>query len=222
MEWAGVSSIGWFTFFHILLFVFWLGADLGVFYAGKYVARSDYTKAERLQFLELLLKVDMYPRTSLILMLPVGFTLTHLAGWAQISAPLLGVLWVVGVAWLWLMWSVHHKPQALGLKKLDLTVRWVVIAGLLGLAGVSLFGGVWTDQAWLSLKLILFAATMGLGLALRGSIALWIQGFGKLESDPDAGNALIKKGHKEATRFAHTLWACLIVMAFLGVAKPLI
>lgn len=221
MEWMGITSAAWLTFFHVLLFVFWLGADLGVYYSAKYVARGDLSKPERLRFLELLLRIDMYPRSTLILMLPVGFSLAQVSGWAEFPAAALAAIWAFGIAWFVLMWSVHKKPQALGLKKLDVAVRWAVMAGLLALAALSLSTGAWTSQAWLSIKLVLFAAVMGLGLLLRGSVALWIQGFGKLESDPDAGNALIHKGHKAATRFAHTLWLLLCIMAFLGVAKPI-
>ncbi|MEO0410638.1 MAG: hypothetical protein AAF221_02200 [Pseudomonadota bacterium] len=222
MEWIGVSALSWVTLAHVLLFVFWLGADFGVYYSAKYVARADLSKAERLRFLELLMRLDMYPRSSLILMLPVGFTLAHLAGWANVSVPVLAAIWATGATWFILMWSVHKNPQAIVLKRLDLGVRWAFISGLIALAGISLGAGVWTDQVWLSLKLVLFAGVIGLGLLLRGSVALWIKGFGLLESDPDAGNALVAKGHKEATRFAHTLWLLLVVMAFLGIAKPLI
>ena len=49
---------------HILLFVYWLGADLGVSVASRYVARADLPLDERLRFLELLLKVDMGPRMA--------------------------------------------------------------------------------------------------------------------------------------------------------------
>ena len=50
---------------HLILFVYWLGADLGVFYAAKFVARSDLTVEERHRFLELTLLIDMGPRTGL-------------------------------------------------------------------------------------------------------------------------------------------------------------
>ncbi|MEM7570635.1 MAG: hypothetical protein AAF337_12650 [Pseudomonadota bacterium] len=222
MEWGGVTAAGLLTLLHVLLFVFWLGADLGVFYTAKYVARADLSKAERLRFLELLLRLDMFPRSSLILMLPVGFSLAHVIGWAPLSPIAMILIWSAGIAWFVLMWSVHKRPQALQLKKLDVAVRGAVMAALIGVAVISLANGMWSDQAWLSLKLLLFAAVIGLGLLLRGSVALWIKGFGLLEADADAGNALITKGHKEATRFAHTLWLLLIVMAFLGVSKPLL
>ena len=65
-----MNSYGLWQYFHILLFVYWLGADLGVFLASRYVARADLPTPERLRFLEMLLKVDMGPRTALILMMP--------------------------------------------------------------------------------------------------------------------------------------------------------
>jgi hypothetical protein len=51
-------------YLHILLFVYWLGADLGVFLAARYVARTDLSLDERLRFLDLLLKIDMGPRSA--------------------------------------------------------------------------------------------------------------------------------------------------------------
>ena len=50
-------------YIHVLLFVYWLGADLGVYYAAKYVARADLPLDERLRFLDLTLLLDMGPRT---------------------------------------------------------------------------------------------------------------------------------------------------------------
>ncbi|MEM9289462.1 MAG: hypothetical protein AAGA36_14090 [Pseudomonadota bacterium] len=215
-----LSAISWLTLAHVVLFVFWLGADLGVYYTAKYVARPDLEKPERLRFLELLMKLDMFPRSSLILMLPVGFSLAGASGWANLPTWGLALIWAIALGWFVLMWTVHKQPQNLGLKKLDLAVRWAVIAGLVGLAAVSFVTGDWTGQVWLALKLVLFAVVIALGLLLRGSVALWVQGFGKLDTEPDAGNALVAKGHKSATKFAHTLWLCLILMAFLGIAKP--
>lgn len=221
MEWLGANAASWLAFVHVLLFVFWLGADLGVFYSAKYVARADLSKPERLRFLELLMRLDMFPRSSLILMLPVGFSLAHVTGWAPLSMLAIFLIWSAAIAWFVLMWTVHKRPAALSLKKLDVAVRGAVMAALIGASVISLANSMWTGQAWLSLKLLLFAAVIGLGLLLRGSVALWIQGFGLLESDAEAGNALVTKGHKQATRFAHTLWLLLIVMAFLGIAKPI-
>ena len=59
-------------FFHILMFVIWLGMDVGVYYCGKYTTRRDLTYQERRRFLELLMLLDMGPRTALVMMVPLG------------------------------------------------------------------------------------------------------------------------------------------------------
>jgi len=220
IEWIGISLGSWLAFFHILLFVFWLGADLGVFYSAKYVARSDLSKAERLRFLDLLMRLDMYPRSTLILMLPVGASLAQANGWGQVSTAVMVEIWGAALAWFVLMWASHKRPQDTWLKTLDLGLRYGVIGVLTVVAAFSFYQGTWTDQAWLSIKLLLFAGVIGLGLLLRGSVTLWMRGFALLDSDADAANQLIQQGHTSAQRFAHTLWLLLILMALLGVAKP--
>ena len=60
---------------HLLLFVYWLGADIGVFYSARYVQDTTLTLESRRTALRIMGWVDQLPRYSLVLMLPVGTTL---------------------------------------------------------------------------------------------------------------------------------------------------
>ena len=210
---------------HILLFVYWLGADLGVFLASRYVARTDLPLEERLRFLELLLKVDMGPRTALILMVPVGFTLATALGIAEFARAWLPWIWVASVAWLALAWYLFRNarnPRSLPWTRLDQSLRIAVALGFLAL-GLSTFAtGGPLGAPWLAGKFVLFAGVILLGLMLRLTIRDWVTGFAQLriEATRDAGNALIFGAHRRATRLAHLLWLFVAAIAFLGVVKP--
>ena len=224
-----MNSYPLWQYVHILLFVYWLGADLGVFLASRYVARADLPTPERLRFLELLLKVDMGPRTALILMVPVGFTLATRLGLAPFAAGLLPAIWGIAVLWLILAWRLFlmgRDPRAQSLAKLDHWIRVTVAALFLSLGALSLVEGTPVTARWLALKMLFFAVVVIIGLLLRSVIRDWAQGFAVLNStdaSADAvggANATILSAYRRATRLAHTLWLLVALIALLGVTKP--
>ena len=60
---------------HLLLFAYWLAPDWGVYVTSSYVARADLPLAERQRFLQAALRIDLVPRSCLILLLPLGLQL---------------------------------------------------------------------------------------------------------------------------------------------------
>lgn len=224
-----MNSYALWQYFHILLFVYWLGADLGVFLGSRYVARADLPTPERLRFLEMLLKVDMGPRTALILMVPVGFTLATQLGLTPFAAGLLPAIWVIAILWLILAWRLFlmgRDPRAQSLARLDHWIRVTVAALFLSLGALSLVEGTPVTARWLALKMLLFAVVVVLGLLLRRVIRDWALGFGVLNA-PDAtaeaiagANTTIFSAYRRATRLAHTLWLLVALIALLGVTKP--
>ena len=210
---------------HVLLFVYWLGADLGVYYAAKYVARADLDFAERMRFLDLTLLLDMGPRTGLVLLFPVGFQLWAMSPLVGISnAVVLGV-WGAFVAWLVLVWGTHwQKKTKLGdtLRKLDLGIRYFVIATMIGLGITSLLWQEPFGSDWLSWKVLLYGCVIGVGVYLRRIISAWGTGFAMVkDGQVDQGNALIQQAAVRGEWGAYLLWALVALIAFLGVTKPL-
>ena len=78
---------------HVLTFVYWLGADLGVFYAARVAAGPRLAVDTRAALFKVMTWIDLIPRMMLILTFPVG---------AQLAAGL-GISPIVG-GWLWLVW----------------------------------------------------------------------------------------------------------------------
>jgi hypothetical protein len=210
---------------HILLFVYWLGADLGVAMASRYVARADLALEERLRFLELLLRIDLAPRVALILIIPVGFTLATTLGLARFADAALPAIWIASLAWLVLAvyLSQHTRdPRAAPWIRLDQVLRVAVIVTFLGIGLATFVTGGPLGTGWLAGKFVLYAGVVLLGLLLRIVIREWVAGFAQLRipESRDAGNARIHAAHRRAQRLAHLLWICVAAIAFLGVVKP--
>jgi hypothetical protein len=227
-----IAEYSLWQYLHILLFVYWLGADLGVFVAARYVARGDLPLDERLRFLELLLRVDMGPRTALILMIPVGSTLAAQLGAAPVLTPLLPGIWGAAVLWLAVAWWIVLRPRhgaTAMLTSLDRALRIAVVAGFAAIALASMLRGSPVEAPWLAAKLLLFAGVVLLGLLLRGVLRDWSRGFAQLRAavaGQDAArereaNALIAAAHRRSIPYAMLLWLLVAAIAFLGVTKPL-
>lgn len=227
-----IAEYSLWQYLHILLFVYWLGADLGVFLAARYVARGDLPLPERLRFLELLLRIDMGPRTALILMIPVGATLGTQLGALPIHGPWLAVIWALALLWLAVAWWIVLRPHATATAPLTAIDRWLrigVVAGFTALALVSMARGTPVAAPWLAGKLLLFAGVVLLGLLLRGVLREWSTGFAQLREALDgqdeagirAADARIGAAHRRSTPYAMLLWLLVAAIAFLGVTKPL-
>lgn len=210
-------------FAHILLFAYWLGADLGVFLGARRASKPGTPYSERIAIREVVTAVDMAPRSALILMLPVGFSLA--ASWGlPLSQPLLLTVWVVGLAWFGLMWGVHlwsGTPKGETARKIDLAVRYAALIGMAALGCASLAGFLERVPAWLGVKLLLFGAIIACGLGLRVFAAINIPLMSRLAAgnDPEAEQLLEHNGAR-ARRLALTLWSLVLIMALLGATKP--
>ena len=212
-------------YIHVLLFVYWLGADLGVYYAAKYVARADLNLDERMRFLDLTLLLDMGPRTGLVLLFPVGFQLWAMSPLVGVSNFVVLAVWAAFITWLSLVWITHwQKKTTLGdtLRRLDLGIRYFVIAVMVGLGLTSL---IWQEpfgNDWLSWKVLLYGCVIATGVYLRSIISAWGVGFQMLRNgDADHGNALIKTAAVRGEWGAYLLWGLVALIAFLGVTKPM-
>jgi hypothetical protein len=227
-----IAEYSLWQYLHILLFVYWLGADLGVFLAARYVARGDLPLAERLRFLELLLRIDMGPRTALVLMIPIGLTLAAELGAVPIHGRWLAAVWVLALLWLAVVWWIVLRPRADVTAPLTTIDRWLrigVVAGFTAVSLVSLARGAPLAAPWLAGKLLLFAGVVLLGLLLRRVLRDWGRAFAQLREAVDrhdeagirAADALIAAAHRRSTPYAILLWLLVAAIAFLGVTKPL-
>jgi hypothetical protein len=216
---------------HLLLLTYWLGTDLGVFYASRFVLRPDLAPAARTVAARIMAVLDLSPRVCLVLMLPSGVSLlaadprgAALAGGWRVAA-----VWVLSLAWLGLVLADFRLPPGPRhdlVRRLDLAVRCVLVAGLLAVAAYTLLAarpfGVGTNPRWLGGKVGLYALAMACGIAIRYRLRPFGPAFAAVvagRSTPDTERTLTRSV-RTSVPYVAVIWVCVVGAAVLGVWKP--
>jgi hypothetical protein len=209
---------------HLLLFVYWLGGDLGVFYSSRFVVDPGRSREARLTAAKIMLDLDLVPRICMSLMLTVGGILNEFYGiphppWQQAALLALGPFWLGMVLYLHFRegTTTAHRVQ-----RFDFWFRWLVIGAILGSAAHAQVTGRLDAQPWIAAKLLLFAFLVFCGLMIRVRMPPFIEGFRALA----AGCATADTDRRMQQSLARmrpwvlAIWAGLLASAVLGVVKP--
>lgn len=206
-------------FLHVLLFAYWLGPDWGVFVNGRRVANPELSRQERLRFLKASVAIDIFPRSSIVLLIAVGLTLAGAGGYLSLGPVWLGLIWLVAAIWLVLVWFTGYILQPGPLKTrfdaVHVALRHAVTVILLGVGVYSLLFGDPIATRWLAVKLILVAILIAIGSVLRVIVRSWIR-----ELTGVAGSeAAIARSYPFTRKLVISFWLVSISVAFLGVTK---
>ncbi|MEL7042161.1 MAG: hypothetical protein AAGL90_11600 [Pseudomonadota bacterium] len=211
-----------FALIHVLVFVYWLGGDLGAFYTSRFLTQPDVSADRRLMAAKIIGDVDMAPRTALILALPTGLVLAQSKGWLDLGWPIVGAILVASLFWLALAWHLHLKHGAAPelLRKLDLALRWALVLALGGWAIAGLIGMLALPM-FLALKLLALVGCILLGLFIRGTLKpLGPALMGLSGPDAETAQADLAATLKRARPLVTGIWALLLIAAFLGLWTP--
>jgi hypothetical protein len=209
---------------HLLLFVFWLGADLGVFICSRAVVKPGLTPAQRLRTAELMNSIDLAPRVATSLMLTVGGILTEYVGvthpwWQMAGIILLGPVWLVLV-----LIGYYRDGTALGDTgmRLDTALRSVLIVAVPLSVAWSWFTGRLDIAPYVAGKLLIFAALMLLGLVLRRRLRPFREGLAQLASGLASAEieAAMATSHARTRPLVVAIWIGLGLAALMGIVKP--
>ncbi|HBZ49951.1 MAG TPA: hypothetical protein DEO43_06500 [Halieaceae bacterium] len=110
-------------YLHILLLVFWVGTDLGVFLAAKYSERSEFSMESRQVVLMLGMMLDRLPRSALVLIVPSGLMLTQASGLTELSPSSVLGIWVFAACWLALLWA-GFLSESTRIQSLLAAINW--------------------------------------------------------------------------------------------------
>ena len=212
------------AFFHVVLFVYAIGGDIAVYYIGNYITKDELPIEERLRVRSMRFIVDMSARTSLVLLLPIGFTLSTAFG-SSIDGVLLQGIWGFSILWLILIWIVHSKRETKEgeiYRLLDLGIRYILSFALIGLGIFSLFSDLIIQNNWLSLKITIFGLILINGIWIRIIVGRMRQSIVMVQNsdDVDFAENQIKKEQSTLNIAALMIWVLVILMAFLGQVKP--
>ena len=212
------------VFLHLMLLVYWLGGDLGVFVLAKAAKRPELSFAERAFALRMAVAIDLLPRLCFTVMFPIGLHVTASGGFAVVPVWAFVVAWGVAAAWIALLLAIGRnegKPAAERLNRLHLGLQAVllVVVGWIGIQ--SLLGQGPLPGGWFAAKIVLFALIFAMGIGIDFAFRPIAPAFMRLASEgstPDI-EAAISRAVDGSIRYVLGLYALLIAIAFLGVTK---
>jgi len=210
---------------HLLLFAYWLGGDIGVFYSSGFAVNRKLSRGARQAAGTIMMNLDLIPRLCLSLMLTVGGILTHYYGidhplWQMVGIILLGPIWTCSLIY------IHFNEGTdlvKAMTKIDYYFRWIMVFTLI--ASVS-YAFYFTDRLnanpWVGAKLIVFAALIFCGIMIRKYIGGFIKGIHNIATDNinEADDIAMAASLSKARVFVLTIWVLLLVEVWIGVAKP--
>lgn len=209
---------------HLVLFAYWLGGDIGVFYSTRMILNRSNTPDQRFMASRIMMWIDLLPRLCLSMMLTVGGILSEYVGvshppWQYAMIVLLGPVWFTVLLIMHFRHNASFMPM---LTRLDLWFRWFLIAAIVVSVWWSVSTGRLDNAPWLAPKLIVFALMVLCGVMIRIFLPGFIAGVralsqGSITQEQD--DAMRRSIHR-VRPWVFAIWAGLIVEAFLGIFKP--
>lgn len=220
---------------HILLIVSWLGIDVGVFYSSFVMRRPGMAIETRRTVRKIMTTLDLAPRVSLILMIPVALGLAYVTGLGftniddRIAVP---ALWVIGLsAVAWAAASVRAffrrsiEPEARWLRTfgtVDVVARGMFAAAFAALGIASLLGSGPFTPLWLGLKSLVFGVVIAAGLWIRVAAGRYRPALADLLEHGESPQRLAEvnrtiRGVYPAVLF---VWSGVVMMVILAVFRP--
>ena len=215
------------VYVHMLLFVMWLGADVGVFMLGQHFRkRETYTLEQRIALLKLLVIVDLTPRTAWALMVPLSLSVSYMGGWWDLPLALVWAAWAIAALWLWLVFDAHAHdmtPRAARNRRIESWIRYFLCAGYLVLGAESLLTGHPIAQGWLAWKALLFGLIFAAAIMIDHNFKPVGPQLGRLlaEGSSDATEVPLRRTMDRTRIWVWITYLLLLATSYLGAVKPL-
>lgn len=211
---------------HIILFVFWLGADVGVFAAALMARNPKRSFEARMALIRLAMLVDFFPRVCFALILPAGLHLVKALNLYPISTQLLMVGWALALYWLISLILVARNE---GTKLAENVGRLAMVShAFVGLIFVvlglnSLATGAPLEETWFAVKLLLYGLVFWTAIAIDLCFRPFLVPFmeiGQHGSSPEREEAVARAINNTLVAVC-TLYLLIAAIAFIGKVKPI-
>lgn len=189
----------------------------------------------RVELRRLMRGLDLAPRLSMVLTIPVGLGLAHAGGLVAVPAATatLGAVTAIALAWCAAMVWAYRRVDVLGrprgappgrwFPRTDLALRLAALAFFTTTAVHSLLsgGGVWAAP-YLAWKALLFATTIAAGLVIRSAARPFTPALRRVVEDgPSAADlAAMDRAMRAVYPAVLYIWGCLVVITVIAVANP--
>ena len=219
-----MSLLPYLLFVHILLMVFWLGTDVGVFGSALRYIDPARPIAERKAVMDFGIVIDRFPRVCFVAMLPVGLQISQILGILPIPGWAMALAWLTSAVWMAIVAVVIVKAGAPDARPFQLAERVLLVTVGLALwaAGLAGFGGVLVVPGWYAGKLVVFGCICFFGLLLDHSFGPVVTAFDAIEaqgSTPER-EAHLTKRMWISLRWVLSIYAAVLAAGFLGVVQP--
>jgi len=207
-------------YLHIIAFVYWLGGDLGTFFASSQVVRKDISPESRSVALKIMLACDMGPKLSMPIIFMLGAQMGYMMGIVSLPVWALGLLWALTALWFFNIAMIHFREGtnfAHKLAKFDLWFRIAVVIGLIFWAAWGLASGGFSG-VWFGWKVLIFAALVACGIMIRINLKPFVPAFMKMMQDGASPktDAAMSGSLAKCRPFVWCIWLGLFVNAAIG------
>ncbi len=218
------SQLIWLVF-HVLILVYWLGADITVYYGSTQLIDKKNSIETRLAIIKIISFVNWFPNIANILIFPVGIMLLVGLGYFAELGNYIYFVWVPFFFWFFLITgSITQRGTAIGNIYLYLDSVMRVILIVFVFVGVSLlyFLEITYMQDWVLLKFYLYGSVLICGFGIRFSFSGFAPAFQKLienGSTIEIENKL-RESVGRVKPWVLALWIGLVLLSYIGISKP--
>jgi len=213
---------------HILMFVFWVGTDMGVFFAARRSTDPKLSFMTRVTLLHMALRIELLPRTMWKAALPLGVMLSRDLGYLPISNVELTLVWLFSIAWWAIsMAGAYWYDKPVGHRLAGIT-NW--LTGLVGVMLIVLCASSWLghgpfvqDATWLQLKVALYGVINLMVIWMIVAFDPIGAAFGRLavEGSKPEIEAIISSTMDRSTIIIWSTYALIVIVGFIGTTKLL-
>lgn len=223
-----MSEYEFWKYAHLLMFAFWVGTDMGVFFAARRSTDARLSFVTRVTLLHMALRIELLPRTMWKAALPFGVMLSRNLGFLPISDLAVGLVWAFSIVW----WAVsmagaywYDKP--LGHRLAGIT-NW--LTGLVGVAVIVLCASSWLGAGpfvqsapWLHLKVALYGVINLMVIWMIKAFDPIGAAFGRLavEGSKPEIEAIISRTMDRSTVIIWSTYALIVLVGFIGTTRLL-
>jgi hypothetical protein len=217
-----MNEILFLKFLHLIGFVYWLGGDLGTFFAAGFVVRDELTVESRATALKIMLGCDQGPKTCMPLMFPLGLQLGQSMGLVALPAWALVFVWMVALVWsvnVQYLYFTQNRSAKENVARVDFGLRIAVVAVVSVYAVGVLMGDAWLGPSWFAWKMLIFAALVTCGLLIRVKLKPFVAAFGQLLSQGPSSeiNTAMVNALRSVRPLVYLIWIGLLLNAALGI-----
>ncbi len=203
------------VFIHLLLFVFWLGTDIGVFLAAKMSERDALSVETRATLMQLGMVLDRLPRTAVVLIVPTGLQLAVNLRMLDVPSAVMLLVWAVSAVWVAVLWSGFLNPHSAKEQralKFNFIMHVIMVLAVLAYLIFLLLAD--TTPFWLMIKIAMIGCIFVAGIVLDVMFKPAVAAFGEIVGE----GATPERNERYSRAIAPVYTAVLLIYAFVVVA----